>query len=152
MRTLASELGSHIGHLSDTPRVYADANVPAGLVTFMRTRLRWDVLFVMDHPDLRRASDSEHFRLASRLCRTLVTLDHDYFDDRRFPPLESPGVIVLSAPDERILARVITRVDRAYFRSARGDAVEEGHGLPLRGRKIHAHPGWTAAPESPGRE
>jgi hypothetical protein len=144
MRTLASELGSHISQLSEAPRVYADANVPTGLVAFMRTRLAWDVLFVMEHPDLRRASDHEHFRLATRLRRTLVTLDHNYRDDRRFPPLEGAGVIVLSAPDERMLAKVIARVDRAYFRSTRVDQVDERAGLPLRGRKIHAHPGWTA--------
>ena len=33
--------------------------------------LKWDVLFVMDHPDLRRARDIEHYRLARQLRRTL---------------------------------------------------------------------------------
>jgi hypothetical protein len=31
--------------------VDADANLPAGVVRHMREQLRWDVLFVMDHPD-----------------------------------------------------------------------------------------------------
>lgn len=149
MRTLASELGTHLSHLSDEPRVYADANVPAGLVSFMRTRLGWDVLFVVEHDDLRRATDGEHFRLATQLHRTLVTLDHDYFDDRRFPPGDCSGVVVLSAPNEQELARLMKRIDRAYFRAGRDgtrdDVARTLAVAPLRGQKIHAHPGWTAA-------
>ncbi len=148
MRTLASELGPHVDRLSRRPRIYADANIPAGVVGFMRTRLRWDVLFVLEHDDLRRATDGEHYRLARQLHRTLVTLDRDYCDDRRFPPRESGGVIVLSAPDEQGLAKLMRRVDRAFFRSrhrhARDDEDREQQALPLIGQKIHAHPGWSA--------
>jgi hypothetical protein len=133
--TLSSELGPHIARVADAPRVYADANIPNGVVTFMRTRLRWDVLFVLEHEDLRRAPDIQHFRLARQLGRTLVTLDHDYIDDRRFPPDEGSGVIVFSAPDERWLRRLLTDVDRDLFRA-------EGAGpLPLAGRKLLSQPG-----------
>jgi hypothetical protein len=83
MGTLWSELGPVAESVTDRPRVYADANVPAGIVAFMREKLHWDVLFVMDQPDLRRARDIEHFRLARQLRRTLVTLDRDYLDDRQ---------------------------------------------------------------------
>ena len=82
MGTLSSELGPVAEAVTDRPRIYADANVPAGIVAFMREKLKWDVLFVMDQPDLRRARDIEHFRLARQLRRTLVTLDRDYLDDR----------------------------------------------------------------------
>jgi hypothetical protein len=68
--------------------------------------------------------------------RTLITLDRDYFDDARFPPSESGGVIVLSAPDERQLARVLRRVDRQVFR-ARSVSPQDA---PLSGRKVHVHP------------
>src|SRR5688500_16199469 len=85
MRTLASELAP-IAIESPEPRVYADANMPNGVVGFMRERLGWDVFFVMEHEELRRARDIEHYRLARQLHRTLVTLDRDYEDDRRFPP------------------------------------------------------------------
>ncbi|MGH9145517.1 MAG: DUF5615 family PIN-like protein, partial [Vicinamibacterales bacterium] len=88
MGTLSSELGPLAERLSSKPRVYADANVPAGIVDFMRVRLEWDVLFVLEHDDLRRARDTEHYRLARQLRRTLLTLDRDYLDDRRFPPSE----------------------------------------------------------------
>ena len=37
------------------PRVYADANIPAGLVAHMRAALGWDVLFVLEDEALRRA-------------------------------------------------------------------------------------------------
>jgi hypothetical protein len=144
MGTLSSELGPHAERLSSRPRIYADANVPAGLVGFMRTRLKWDVLFVLEHDELRRARDTEHYRLARQLRRTLVTLDRDYLDDRRFPPSEGSGVLVISAPHERDLARVLRRIDRALFASLRGhDTAVNGTGLPLEGRKLHAHADWT---------
>jgi len=89
--TLSSELAPHAERLTARPRIYADANVPAGLVEHMRQRLHWDVLFVLEDENLRRASDVAHFRLAHQLRRTLVTMDRDYLDDRRFPPAETSG-------------------------------------------------------------
>ena len=133
MGTLSSELGPVAEAVTDRPRIYADANVPAGVVAFMRDKLKWDVLFVMDQPDLRRARDIEHFRLARQLRRTLVTLDRDYLDDREFPPAESSGILVITAPDERGLAALLTRLDAHLF------AADV---LPLDGRKLHAHSDW----------
>jgi predicted nuclease of predicted toxin-antitoxin system len=130
MGTLSSELGPHIQRIVQEPRVYADANIPNGVVSFMRNTLRWDVLFVLEHDDLRRAPDLHHYRFARQLGRTLVTLDRDYTDDRRFPASESPGVIVFSAPDERWLCKLLQQADAEVFRAAA--AVR----LPLEGRKI----------------
>jgi len=136
MGTLWSELGPVADAIGDRPRVYVDANVPAGIVTHMRERLHWDVLFVMDHPDLRRARDTEHYRLARQLRRTLVTLDRDYLDDHKFPPGLGAGVLVVAAPDGRGLAGLLKRLDERLFT---GDA------LPLEGRKLHAHADWGLA-------
>jgi predicted nuclease of predicted toxin-antitoxin system len=149
MRTLASELGSHAERLSGQPRVYIDANMPAGLVTFMRTALQWDVFFVIEHDDLRRARDVEHYRLARQLRRTLITLDRDYLDDRKFPLAESGGVLVLTAPEEKGLIALVRRLDREVFRARTEDA--EGS-LPLERRKLHVHIDWPGlpAPTSPG--
>jgi hypothetical protein len=147
MGTLSSELGRHAERLSSKPRVYADANVPSGLVGFMRLRLKWDVFFVLEHAELRRARDTEHFRLARQLRRTLVTLDRDYLDDRRFPPSEGSGVVVISASHERGLERLLRRIDRALFAHRDADTPSRstnGTGLPLEGRKLHAHADWTA--------
>ena len=145
MGTLASELGPHAERLSSRPRVYADANVPAGLVEFMRVRLQWDVLFVLEHEELRRARDAEHYRLARQLRRTLFTLDRDYLDDRRFPPSEGAGVVVISAPHERDLARLLRRINRALFRPAPNNETDltGDSALPLEGRKLHAQADWT---------
>ena len=130
MGTLASELGPHAERIAGQPRLYVDANVPAGLVIFMRTRLQWDVLFVIEHDDLRRARDIEHYRLARQLGRTLVTLDRDYIDDRNFPPEEGAGVIVFWAPDEQRLRALLKKADRTVFRA------EGASALPLEGRKL----------------
>jgi hypothetical protein len=136
MGTLWSELGPIADGVAARPRVYADANVPAGLVGYMRGTLGWDVLFVIEQPDLRRARDHEHFRLARQLRRTLVTFDRDYLDDRRFPPDQGAGVLVIAAPDTRALESLLARLDRGLFRAA--DAP-----LPLERRKLHAHSDWS---------
>jgi predicted nuclease of predicted toxin-antitoxin system len=133
MGTLASELGSHVERDAIQPRIYVDANMPARLVAFMRTVLRWDVLFVIEHDDLRRARDGEHYRLARQLRRTLITLDRDYLDDRKFPMGESAGVLVLTAPDERGFVMLLKRLDKEIFLAP----------LPLEGRKLHVHVDWV---------
>jgi len=129
MGTIASALRPFARHLDDVPRVYADANIPVGAVAIMRHRLGWDVLHVVEHDDWRRARDRDHFTRALDLGRTLITLDRDFLDDRAFPPALSPGVIVCSAADEEVLARLLRHIDAAVFRAHEGDG-------PLRGRKL----------------
>ena len=121
------------------PRIYADANVPSGIVAHMRLRLRWDVLFVLEEADLRRAPDVKHYQLAHQLRRTLVTLDRDYLDDRRFPPDACGGVLVIQAPDERQLSRLLDRIDRSLFHP---DDADEPVALPLAGRKLQVNTEW----------
>ena len=146
MGTLASGLGHVAEGLTQAPRVYCDANLPIGLIRFMRERLRWDVFFVLEEEDLRRASDVEHYRMAAQLRRTLLTLDHDYLDDARFPPEHGVGVLVLSAADEAQFERLLLKVDRMLFKS-NGDGsaadADADRRLPLLGRKLHVHIDWT---------
>ena len=139
MGTLSSELAPHAERLTPRPRIYADANVPAGLVAHMREKLNWDVLFVLEEADLRRAPDVKHYQLALQLRRTLVTLDRDYLDDRRFPPSETGGIVVIQAPDEAQLSALLDRVDRALFRA---DAAAEPIAQPLVGRKLQLNSDW----------
>jgi hypothetical protein len=134
MGTLASALKPIAEELAGAPRVYADANLPLGVVTAMRRDLHWDVLFVLEHEDLRRAADVEHYRRARDLGRTLITLDRDFLNDKRFPPDETAGVIVLFAPDEAGLIRLLSDVDRDVLRVSPQDP------LPLMGRKIEVVP------------
>src|SRR5262245_28834895 len=139
MGTLSTELAEHAERLSPRPRIYADANVPAGLVAHMRLRLGWDVFFVLEDDDLRRASDLKHYELAEQLRRTLVTMDRDYLDDRRFPPDLSGGVLVINAPDERQLSALLDRVDALLFHA---DESEDLVAQPLRGRKLQINTDW----------
>ena len=138
MGTLSDALAPHAARIASQPRVYVDANVPAGLVAFMRDHLKWDVLFVIEHDDLRRARDGEHYRLAKQLRRTLITLDRDYLDDRRFPPEESPGVIVMMAPGQGGYLHLLKRLDQEVLRSER----------PLDGCKLHVHIDWPGLVEA----
>ena len=109
--TLATELANEIGRCGGGPRINVDTNVPAGLVAFMRRQLGWDLLCVKEHGQQRRARDTEHSRLARQWRRTLASLDRDYIDERRFPPDESGGVAVLSAPGERAFRKLPRRFD-----------------------------------------
>jgi len=138
--TLSAELAAH-APLPEAPRVYADANVPAGVVQFMRHDLGWDVLFVVEHDDLRRAHDRRHFALARQLSRTLLTMDRDYLDDRRYPPGETSGVIVIWAPNESLLTRTLAELDMRLF-------ADRHAALPLLGRKLVADPTWMEAAHS----
>ncbi len=137
MGTLASELGPRVEQEAQRPRIYADANLPAGIVSFMRHDLGWDVFFVLEHDDLRRARDTEHFRLARQLRRTLVSLDRDYFDDKQFPREESGGVIVMSAPDEDRLRVLLAEANRMLFHGEAGPS--------LSGRKLR----WDYGADAP---
>jgi hypothetical protein len=139
VRSLSEELARHATRLWPRPRIYADANVPAGLVAFMRVRLNWDVLFVLEEDDLRRAPDVRHYQLAQQLRRTLVTMDRDYLDDRRFPPSEGAGVMVIQAPDHHELSLLLMRIDRTLFHAADGLPLA----LPLEGRKLQLHTDWA---------
>ena len=138
MGTLSSELAAHAERLAPQPRIYADANVPAGLVAHMRIALHWDVLFVLEQDDLRRAPDAKHYQLAQQLRRTLVTLDRDYLDDRRFPPDESGGVLVINAPNERELAALLDRIDQLLLRGESDETIA----APLAGRKLQLNTDW----------
>jgi hypothetical protein len=113
--------------------------MPAGVVAHMRSRLHWDVLFVLEDAELRRARDTRHFQLAQQLGRTLVTMDKDYLDDRRFPPGESGGVLVINAPNERELSALLDRVDRALFQT---EADTSTRVIPLAGQKLQLNTEW----------
>jgi len=141
MGSLASELVPFASRLSGAPRVYADANLPLGIVRAMRETLGWDVLFVLEHDDLRRAPDREHFARARDQGRTLITLDRDFLDQRRFPAGAGGGVVVCSAPGEPELLLLLARLDRELFREAPAGGVVDP--APLAGRTLDWHPGAT---------
>jgi hypothetical protein len=94
---------------------------------------------VLEEADLRRAPDVKHYQLALQLRRTLVTLDRDYLDDRRFPLDGCGGVLVIQAPDERQLSGLLDRIDRRLFHP---DQADEPIALPLAGRKLQVNTEW----------
>ncbi len=131
MGSLASELRPIAASVAAAPRVYVDANVPSGARSRSCAACSGGTpCSCLRTPDLRRASDREHFRRARDLGRTLVTLDCDFLDERRFPACCSPGVVVCRAPDEPALKRLLKHLDRGVLR------VDPGVALPLRGRTL----------------
>ena len=112
----------------------------------MRARLQWDVLFVLEEADLRRAPDVKHYQLAQQLRRTLVTLDRDYLDDRRFPLDALRRRARHQAPDERQLSALLDRIDRSLFHP--DDARTNRSALPLAGRKLQVNTDWGRESDS----
>jgi hypothetical protein len=79
------------------PRFYADENFPGVAIKILR-QLDADVLTVRDarrrgHPD------ENHTAEALRLGRILITCDHDYLNDRRFPLIHCPALVVCDFGD-----------------------------------------------------
>ena len=82
-------------------RLYADNNVEQEIVEHLRSRAKMDVLWVRDHPELRRQSDDTfHYQKARELGRYLLTHDEDFWNDRRYPLYMSPGLILLPKNEE----------------------------------------------------
>ena len=51
-------------------------------------------------------------------------------------------MLVISAPDERLLSALLDRIDRALFHPAGVDGDNQRVALPLTGRKMHVHTDW----------
>ena len=110
----------------------------------MRETLHWDVLFVIEHDDLRRAPDRRHFVLARQLGRTLVTLDRDYLDDRCYPPAETERAHRALRAD-RTAARADAAADRRAHLQGRASARARLPAAAARDASCVADPEWVDA-------
>lgn len=98
-------------------RLYADNNIEAEIVRFLKSEAGFNVLSVADDPGLRHQEDEFHYNKARQLDRYLLTHDDDFWDDRRFPLHQSPGVIIIPKNEEGqaklfpVLLRQMVEVD-----------------------------------------
>src|SRR5258708_8153597 len=74
------------------PRFYADENFPELAIAILR-RFKADVLTVRE-TGRRGDPDETHASEALRLGRVLITCDRDYLDERRFPLIHCPALVV----------------------------------------------------------
>ncbi len=74
------------------PRFYADENFPR-IATAILGRLGGNVLTVQN-VQRERQPDENHIAEALRLRRILITCDRDYLNERRFPLVHCPAVVV----------------------------------------------------------
>ncbi len=95
-------------------RFYADNNVERGLVEYLR-KSGFDILWIAENPDLRRQQEDRfHYQQAGIMKRYLLTRDLDFWDDRRFPLNQSPGVLIITTSDAEI-TRYLPRLLRKVF-------------------------------------
>jgi predicted nuclease of predicted toxin-antitoxin system len=83
-------------------RIYADHNIEKAVVDALR-KAKFDVLWVQEnHQLLREKDDKFHWNKAKQLGRYLLTHDDvggGFWDDRRYPLKQSPGIIVMKTQD-----------------------------------------------------
>lgn len=80
-------------------RFYADSNIAREMVDYLRAA-DMDVLWVNEVPELRKQKeDGFHYRRAGQLRRYLLTDDMDFWNDRKFPIMECPGLVLLATSD-----------------------------------------------------
>jgi predicted nuclease of predicted toxin-antitoxin system len=86
-------------------RFLVDESLGQGVALVLRGA-GWNVEFALD-VGLGGRSDEDLFSYAWKENRILLTHDHDFLDDRRFPPNRNPGVIILpgaSGSDEGLIS------------------------------------------------
>jgi predicted nuclease of predicted toxin-antitoxin system len=81
-------------------RLYADNNIEKEIAHYLKEQAGFDVLTVCDDPKLQHRDDEFHYERARQLGRYLLTHDDDFWDDRRFPLRQSPGVIIIPKNEE----------------------------------------------------
>ena len=143
MGTLASELSPHVDRAAPPRR--ASTWTPTCRFASSRpcaTALKWDVLFVMEHDDLRRA--------AGRRALPPVPPDapHPGHAGSRLPgrpsgsqPPKAEAWWCCRPRARTACFRILRRVDRELLRGGRRH--RRMRGLPLEGRKLHLHVDWT---------
>jgi Domain of unknown function (DUF5615) len=74
------------------PRFYADEDLPAAATAILR-RMNADV-YTAEDARRRGQPDENHLEEAQKLGRVLITCDRDYLDERRFPLIHCPAIVV----------------------------------------------------------
>ena len=99
------------------PRLYLDSNIPESVVANLK-QAGVDCVHARQL-GLERAADEAHWEEARRLKRYLVTCDLHFWDDRRYPLHESPGVVILDTGSKQDWSRSLTLLLRFidYLRS-----------------------------------
>lgn len=83
------------------------------------------------------ASDRRLYDLCRAEQRSLVTLDLDFADVLRFPPLQSPGIVVLRVPRNPSI-ELLEDLVGYFLTEARGESMENNLWIVEPGRiRIH---------------
>jgi len=110
-------------------RFKVDENLPQEAVDLLRQHGH-DAVGVLDQ-QMGGSPDPQVFEVCQQERRALLTLDLGFADLRRYPPVESPGILVLRLANQdtsRVLARLRGAVELLERRSPVGQLwiVEEG--------------------------
>ena len=82
-------------------RIYADNNMSRDVVEHLRIS-SMDVLWVAEVSALRHREDRFHYEKARQMGRYLLTNDIGFWNDKKYPVKDSPGVILLMTEDSSI--------------------------------------------------
>jgi hypothetical protein len=80
-------------------RFYADNNIEREIIEHLRAS-NVDVLWIAEVTELKQQQDDAfHYHKAAQLSRYLLTRDLDFWDDKRHPLKDSPGVVIVTTDD-----------------------------------------------------
>ncbi len=107
METPKDEVDAFVAPFRRKVRFLVDESLGVEVAKTLRD-LGWNVEFVGEI-GLAGHSDEDVFARAWAENRILLTHDHDFLDDRRFPPHRNPGLVVLpgGSGDEQGLLRAL---------------------------------------------
>ena len=110
-----SQLGSEFRRKT---RFLVDEDVGIEIAQFLRQR-HYNAIFVGD-VGLAGRDDTEVYGYAWREKRVLLTHDHDFLDDKKFPEHRNPGVVVLpgGGGDQQALAEGLVIALRVFGTTA----------------------------------
>lgn len=85
--------------------LYFDENFPAEVIESIKTERKWTKRFrILSARDFGNSGrdDRFHFNFCRRKGFTLVTLDDDFMNDRKYPITDTPGIIRIVAGKNQI--------------------------------------------------
>lgn len=92
-------------------KIYADANIPAAVIDELRTA----GVPIASAVEIGRSThpDENIYQQAKRRCKVLLTMDRDFWDDRKYPLQKGPGIIFVGIPPDQ-LGKAIDGLARFY--------------------------------------
>jgi len=80
--------------------LYTDEHIEKSTIDSLR-KAGFNVLSVLENPELQGKDDDFHYKNAKRLNKFLVTRDQGFWDNKKYPLRTSPLIIIITNKDSK---------------------------------------------------